>query len=360
MAPRPAAVGFVMPVAEVATGRRQRRQASATMAGMKLIRTAGLVLLAITALAAGTFAWLWFGARIPAATPPWARMAPMSGVRSEMPATVLGGLVYVPGGLGWFGRTVATFEVYDPAADGWRSLPPLPEPRHHVGVAAVEGRVIVTGGFSGLDFALGSADAWAFDPPTGTWERLPDMPGRRGAHAMAAVDGVAYVIGGVGDDFRAVWTFDTAVGAWASDRAPLPTAREHLAAVTVDGAVYAIGGRWGPSGNLATVERYDPATDAWDRLPDLPTARSGLAAAVVDGRVHVVGGEDLNEGRAFDAHEVLDPAALRWEAAAPLTAPRHGVAAVGVDGSMYVIGGATAAGARSVYSMTATVDRYAP
>jgi N-acetylneuraminic acid mutarotase len=323
-------------------------------------RALGLVLLSVVALSAALFAWLWASSRVPAATPPWTRVASLAGVRSEMPAAALDGRVYVPGGLGWFGRTLATFEAYEPARDAWRTLPPLPAPRHHAGVAAAGDRIVVTGGFSGLDFEVGTPHAWSFDPRTESWERLPDMPGRRGAHAMAVLDGLIYVIGGVGDDPTALWTFDPAAQAWASDGASLPTPREHLAAVASDGAVYAIGGRWGEGDNLTAVERYDPGTDTWETLPGLPTARSGLAAAVVAGRIHVVGGEDLRSGETFDTHEVFDAEAGRWDAAAPLTAPRHGLAAAAVDGSLYVIGGATAAGARSLYSMTATVDRYDP
>ena len=37
-------------------------------------------------------------------------------------------------------------ERYDPASDHWASLPPLPTPRHGLGVAAVNGKIYIIGG----------------------------------------------------------------------------------------------------------------------------------------------------------------------------------------------------------------------
>jgi N-acetylneuraminic acid mutarotase len=170
------------------------------------------------------------------------------------------------------------------------------------------------------------------------------------------VDGALYVVGGIGRRSQAVWRYDIAAGRWTRPAADIPTVREHLAAVVLDGRIWAIGGRWPERGNLGTVEVYDPATDRWTSAPPLPTPRSGLTAAVLDGRIHVVGGEALSGGRTFEQHEVFDPRTGVWRSEAPLVPARHGLASAVADGRWYVIGGATRAGGGTFGSLTDRVS----
>jgi N-acetylneuraminic acid mutarotase len=204
-----------------------------------------------------------------------------------MPAAVLDGKVYVPGGLGSLGRTLDAFEVYDPAIDSWDSLAPLPLGVHHAGIAAAAGRVYLMGGYTDLSFSTDNAQVWAYDPDDDTWERVGDMPSPRAAHALVSLEDRIYVVGGLGPEAQALWCYDPVANLWDVDLAPMPTAREHLTAVTTGGLIYVIAGRWAGQGNLGTLEIYDPETNAWRQGVDLPTARSGLTAAVVDGRIHV-------------------------------------------------------------------------
>jgi Kelch motif len=68
-----------------------------------------------------------------------------------------------------------------------------------------------------------------------------------------------YVAGGVGPDSKVLWIYDPAADRWDAARAALPTQREHLTVAALEGKLYAVGGRWGDRGNLATVEIYAPA-----------------------------------------------------------------------------------------------------
>ena len=74
---------------------------------------------------------------------------------------------------------------------------------------------------------------------------------------------------------------------WAV-KAPMPTARRALAAVEVDGKIYAIGGSGG--GTLNIVEEYDPAVNTWTTKAPMPTARNSFAAAAVGGKIYAIGG----------------------------------------------------------------------
>src|SRR5258708_1091737 len=74
---------------------------------------------------------------------------------------------------------------------------------------------------------------------------------------------------------------------------PMPTARFGLAAAGgADGRIYGLGG--GISINtptvVPTVEAYDPETGLWNLVEPMPTARRFLAAVELDGKIYAVGG----------------------------------------------------------------------
>lgn len=63
----------------------------------------------------------------------WTQRAPMPTPRGGIASGVLGGRIVVFGGEGPSGRPEQTYqqvEEYDPATDAWRSLTPMPNPRH--------------------------------------------------------------------------------------------------------------------------------------------------------------------------------------------------------------------------------------
>jgi len=73
------------------------------------------------------------------------------------------------------------------------------------------------------------------------------------------------------------------------------TAREGLAAATLNGKIYAIGGSGGTvvSDHLNVVEEFDPTVGpngTWTRKADMPTGRFGLAAAALNGKIYAIGG----------------------------------------------------------------------
>nr|MDQ4087918.1 kelch-like protein [Pseudomonadota bacterium] len=116
------------------------------------------------------------------------------------------------------------------------------------------------------------------------------------------------------------------------------------------------GGR--PPGGSA-FEVYDPATDRWERLPDLPTQRNHLAMAAVDGRIIVAGGRaDDVESERSTAVEIYDPATRRWTRGAPLPGPRGGITGASHRGCMFVFGGEGEAS--HVLGLTPTAYGYDP
>src|SRR3989442_15359617 len=78
-------------------------------------------------------------------------------------------------------------------------------------------------------------------------------------------------------------------GTW-TPLAPMPTARQEVAAAALDGRIFVIGGFGANFEPVATVEVYDPATDRWEVRMPLPAPTHHLAAAAVGGRLFVAGG----------------------------------------------------------------------
>ena len=60
----------------------------------------------------------------------------------------------------------------------------------------------------------------------------------------------------------------------------MSTPRKYLAATTLNGFIYAIGGSDGSS-YLNTAERYDPQADSWTSIAAMGTQRSYLATTTL-------------------------------------------------------------------------------
>jgi kelch-like protein 17 (actinfilin)/kelch-like protein 20 len=83
-----------------------------------------------------------------------------------------------------------------------------------------------------------------------------------------------------------------------------------LPAVVVDGKLYVLGGADADGDALSSVERYDPAKNAWEAVAPMSTARYDSAAAVVDGKLYVMGG--MADGNALSSVERYDSAKNEW------------------------------------------------
>lgn len=131
-------------------------------------------------------------------------------------------------------------------------------------------------------------------------------------------------------------------GTWAAGQ-ELPTPRSELAAVELDGRLYALGGGGGDAQRANEV--WDPASWTWQPRAPPPRALNHLGAAAVNGRLYVFGGEDPTQTYA-DAF-AFDPLVGAWGGAAPMPTARHGPGAATLAGAVHVIGGGTAPGGGS-------------
>ncbi len=127
-------------------------------------------------------------------SPTWTAAAPLPNPRHHMGSAVLNGRVYAVGGqLGYYGTAVpqASVHAYDPVADVWEARAPLPLARANLAVIAHEGRIIVLGGE--FDPPNGNVDdVTAYDPTADTWTELTPLPAERKVGVAGSLDGDLY------------------------------------------------------------------------------------------------------------------------------------------------------------------------
>ena len=68
----------------------------------------------------------------------WTTLAPLPTPLQELAVVELDGEMVVVGGIAPGEPASTRVEAYNPETDAWRSLPDLPEPRHHVNAAVVD------------------------------------------------------------------------------------------------------------------------------------------------------------------------------------------------------------------------------
>jgi N-acetylneuraminic acid mutarotase len=130
-------------------------------------------------------------------------------------------------------------------AAGWVTRAPMPNPRNHLGAAAIGSVLYVVGGRHGWDEAAGDQSSLhEYDPATDSWR----------------------------------------------ERAPFPQPASEIAAstfATSSGNLIVVGGSVAGAHPTAAVFIYDPNHDSWGRLPDLPEPRKGAVAAQIGDEIIV-------------------------------------------------------------------------
>ena len=265
----------------------------------------------------------------------WQAGPPLPVPRTEVAGAVVRGEIYVAGGYLADGRSSRRVDVYSPASQRWRRVDDLPVGVNHAAAAAYRGRLYVVGGYA----EEGRTLAEIFVRTNGRWRVAAKMPATRAAAGAAIANGKLYVVGGVrrqGVLARSAFVLDLRKRRWTT--IPGPTPREHLAAASLGGKVYAVAGRLGGiDTNQTLVETYTPSTRRWTAIAPLPEARGGTGAAAAGGRLISVGGE-APSGTIASVF-AYSPASRRWGRLPNLPTPRHGLAVVGIGPRVYVIGG---------------------
>lgn len=313
----------------------------------------------------------------------WEKLAPFPEPAEEILGAAANGKMYVFAGLIPFWKPKGLVYEYDPASDHWTKKKPMALPSHHVAFTEYKGKIYGFGGFvyptSGPAAWVPINNAWEYDPVADSWKALAPMPSKRGSPVAVAVGDKIYVIGGVGTMPGAtdpainqstpqlvvgtVEEYDPEKNTWR-ERSPMPTPRNHAAIGAVNGKIYVIGGRVGAAfiglaTDVSVVEEYDPATDKWGApRARMPTARSALGYGTVNGRIYIAGGEfqDPHMMATFRQVEAYDPASNSWSILPPMPVSRHGLAGGAIGNRLIFVGGDVQSSGTGVEVSTSEVD----
>ena len=155
-----------------------------------------------------------------------------------------------------------------------------------------------------------------YDPATNTWKTKTPMPTPRNHVALGAINGKIYVAGGrvgapyisLGSDVSLVEVYDVAKDSWVATLPQrMPTARSGVGFGVFGGRLLVAGGEWQDSVTqtaFRAFEAYNPETDTWQSMPSLEIARHGVASAVVGDKFIVVSGDVQSSGSGIPASTV--------------------------------------------------------
>jgi len=247
----------------------------------------------------------------------WSYMNPDRPLKGNHHAVeVFGGRMYLVGGFD--ANSSGQVQIYDPATNGWSVGAPAPYAAGSCCSAVINGKIYIAGGLvgviSGSNNGSSTNAAAVYDPVANTWTSLPPIPFTPAHginHAASATDGNKfYIFGGRDDDhqpaigYNTVQIYDPASKTWVTSNdsgstlAPLPQARGGMGkAVYYNGDFYVMGGETVSGGTGATsgntynrVDIYNLASNIWRLGTPMPTARHGIFPVLRGNRIYVVGG----------------------------------------------------------------------
>jgi N-acetylneuraminic acid mutarotase len=127
---------------------------------------------------------------------------------------------------------------------------------------------------------------------------------------------------------------------WAT-RAAAAIGRAEASGTASGGRLYVFGGQYDGVKQTARSDVYDPATDTWERLPDLPELITHAPVVDVDGELWLLGGYLGLEKKDSTAHVwIYDRTSRTYRAGPPLPAPRGAGGAALVGRQLHYFGGA--------------------
>jgi len=246
----------------------------------------------------------------------WTTGPSLPGPAVENPAMVtLNGKLYVFGGsTSAFSGAVHNAAVYDPTSKTWKRLAPLATARAGATAQAIDGKIYVVGGMGASGASLAGVEV--YDPTDNTWTRGTAMKTRRDNPGSATLGGKLYVFGGrtrnadgttLNGTLASVERFNPATGTWAA-RAPMPTGRRTMVVGTLGGQAQVMGGeKTTTGGTFAANEEYDPLADTWTKLTPMHTPRHGAVAGTINGVVYVAGGGPQGGTSFTNVNEAFTP-----------------------------------------------------
>ena len=189
------------------------------------------------------------------------------------------------------------FYKYDPVADSWSTLAPVPTTQYDS--RSVYGfnlnKIYLFGGIDGTTF-LPTNTTYIYDVASNTWTTGAPMPGERffPATIYYPTSGLIYIAGGIDINFLetdTTWIYDPVANTWDTSTAPNIPVPMGGSAVSLVGQNMYLQGSFG-TGATDLNYAYDIVNNTWTQKADLPAPRYEAAGAAIGTNTYVTGGGD--------------------------------------------------------------------
>jgi hypothetical protein len=124
----------------------------------------------------------------------WRRAAPLPTPRNSAAGVFRNGAIHVISGRNVIGGQSPAHDIYNPETDTWSVGAPYPEPRGGLAAAELGGEIFVGGGEIFNPPSVGG-NLWKYDA-NGAWTQAYMMPTPRHGHGFVTVDSAIYMLGG--------------------------------------------------------------------------------------------------------------------------------------------------------------------
>ena len=220
----------------------------------------------------------------------------MAAVKKQL--TLVGG--YDTSSLSWFPTSdIAVWDRKGGSHTWTHPYPPMPTRRSSPAVATYNQWLVVAGGR--VDYTNDLAAVEVLNTDNHQWLSASSLPVKCGHVTTAIVQDKLYLVGGELNKTLVANLPDIIHSSTSATTKPWRTLPapplEGSAAITVHGALLAVGGRHGVqcSTTSTAIHAYQPATKSWSKVGDLPSPRAAFACIVLhSGELLVAGGWDIS------------------------------------------------------------------
>lgn len=240
------------------------------------------------------------------------------------------------GGLTTGATSKNVYEI-DPVTGIGTEIGTMPTPVHDAAGAVIGSDYFVFGGGSTTETA--SVQKFSFSNANHlTGSLATSLPAKRADLAAVSINGQIYLVGGFDGKQWLPSALSTTDGTSFTTVAQVNPTVRYPAAAALNGKLYVIGGELSPKQADATnIQQIDLQTGAVTSLSPLPVGLSHAAAAVLNNTIYVFGGR--SGGHSIDTISVLNPATGQLQAVGQLPAARSDMGVAVVGQQVFLIGG---------------------
>lgn len=194
----------------------------------------------------------------------WCKIADGPGIQCKWAALCeYSGSLYLIGG-----NSSKTCKCFDTDTHVWYDLPEMGHSRYYPGVGVLGGKIYVIGGLDHDWMSLKSCER--YNPLANKWELIDSLKVARWSLGIAVLEDKLYAIGGnhnIEQYADSVEVYDQEQNKWCQNIARLKNGRRNLGVAVVSGTIYAVGGRVANS-----IEYYNKKANEWNIIGSVQTS----------------------------------------------------------------------------------------